>query len=168
MITVGFDGGHTVYDLGPVLDVTFFFSCVKAYVVDAYPDKDWEILTDRLYRRYLRKEELVSASVLMTEVREVLLSAPRDCVEWNSFMSSNGSQSWLDASSSTLGGLFYRYFELFDKAKESAISFMQEFGIYQPVRIVTSSLPDFIIEKNRSLVEYDALSGDDLPFWMSR
>lgn len=168
MKIVGFDGGHTVYDLGPVPDVVFFFSCVKAYVVDAYPDKDWEILTDRLYRRYLRKEELVSATVLMAEVREVLLSAPRDCVEWNKFMSGNEGQSWLDASSSTLGGLFDRYFELFDKAKESAISFLQEFGIYQPVRIVPSSLPDFIMEKNRSLGEYEALSEDDLPFWMSR
>ncbi|MNT75150.1 hypothetical protein D3C72_2140230 [compost metagenome] len=65
-----------------------------------------------------------------------------------------------------MGTVFFRYFDLFSKAKNSTVSFLDEFGIYQPVRILASDMPALMVEKKRPLNEYDALGLDDLPFWL--
>jgi hypothetical protein len=75
-------------------------------------------------------------------------------------------KTWLDASQSNLGEVFVKYFDLFVKAKESAISFFDEFGIYQVVRIIPSDMPLSTIERSRPLGEYEVLANDKLPFWL--
>ncbi|MCJ8170894.1 hypothetical protein [Atopomonas sediminilitoris] len=166
MRKIGFDGGHTVYELGPVSDVVLFFECLNSFVVSQYPDQDWSLLTDRLYRRYLRRDELERSFALMERARSIFSMMPSASVEWDESLQADRDKTWLDSRQDTLGTIFSRYFDLFSKAKDSAVSFLDEFGIYQPVRVLVSDMPALIVEKKRPLNEYDALGLSDLPFWL--
>lgn len=166
MRKVGFDGGHTVYELGPVSDVVLFFECLNAFVVSKYLDQDWSLLSDRLYKRYLRQDELEESFALMEKVKSIFFTLPSSSVEWDEDMQADRDRTWLDSRADTLGDIFSRYFDLFSKAKDSAVSFLGEFGIYQPLRILPSGIPALMVEKKRPLNEYDALGLSDLPFWL--
>lgn len=166
MRTIGFDGGHTVYELGPVSDAVMFFECLNAFVVAEHSGQDWSLLSDRLYRRYLLQEELEASWVLMEKARRLFLALPASSVEWDAAMQADPAKTWLDASQGTLGDIFARYFDLFSKARASVVSFSDAFGIYRPLRVVVSDMPALMIEKKRPLGEYEALEASDLPFWL--
>ena len=165
MRLIGIDGGHTIYELGPVSDVVLFFDCLDLFVVKEQPEKDWSLLTDRLYRRYLKMDELESAAELMEFARKVFLTLPASSVEWDYTMQEKKT-TWLDPSRNNLGEIFVKYFDTFLKARESAIYFYNRFGIYQVLKIVPSNIPHAIIEKMRPEAEYDALDKDAKPFWL--
>lgn len=165
MRKIGFDGGHSIYELGPAPDVALFFECVKTYAEQNHPEQDWSLLTDRLYRRYLRREELKPALVLMSQVQEIFAQQPaRTAIEWDAAMLANPEKSWLNPEQSRLADVFSKYFEHFVNACGSAESFVEAFNIYQPVRVVISDLAGFARDKNKPLAEYDALEGE--PFWL--
>ncbi|WP_175655216.1 hypothetical protein [Burkholderia ambifaria] len=162
---IGFDGGHSIYELGPSSDVILFFECLKTYAEQAHPDQDWSLLTDRLYRRYLRREELDKAAALMEQARQIFMQHPAaSAVEWDTLLSGDPGRSWLNPNQPTLADVFRKYFENFEKACGSAKSFVDAFNIYQPVRVVMSDLPGFGRDKNKPLAEYDVLEGK--PFWL--
>ncbi|MCP5326861.1 MAG: hypothetical protein H7A09_11140 [Oceanospirillaceae bacterium] len=165
MRKIGFDGGHTVYELGPVSDVVLFFDCINTFVVSQDGD-DWSLITDSLYRRYLKQDELERASILMGKLQKNFLNLTASSVEWDEVFKGDRELTWLDPEQGTLGAIFSRYFDLFSKAISSAISFFVEFNIYQPVRIVISDMPGFFIDRNRPLKDYDELVLDDYPFWL--
>lgn len=165
MKKIGIDGGHTVYELGPLADVVLFFECLNVYVVNSHVDQDWRLLSDRFYRRYVRQCDLDESLFLMEKAREIFLSLPGSSVDWDDEMQADRARTWLNAKGDSLGSIFSRYFDLFANAKDSAVSFYDEFGIYQPLRILTSDMPAFIIERNKKMNEYDALGLSDLPFW---
>lgn len=166
MRIIGLDGGHTVYELGPVSDVVLFFRCLSVFAEASQPEKDWGLLTDRLYKRYLRIEELDQAASLMGSVKIVFASLPISSVGWDIDLLQDCTKTWLDINNETLADVFSKYFDIFIKAKNSATSFLDNFGVYQPVKIVPSDMPLFMIEKERSLADYDNLKRDDLPFWL--
>ncbi|AKZ28541.1 hypothetical protein ACH51_19585 (plasmid) [Ralstonia solanacearum] len=68
---VGFDGGHSIYELGLDSDLVLFFDCLRAYGEQAHPEQGWSLLKDRLYRRYLRLEELDKALTLMEQAQQI-------------------------------------------------------------------------------------------------
>lgn len=152
--------------MGPVSDVVLFFECLNAFVVSKYLDQDWSLLSDRLYKRYLRQDELEESFALMEKVKSIFFTLPSSSVEWDEDMQADRDRTWLDSRADTLGDVFSRYFDLFSKAKDSAVSFLDEFGIYQPLRILASGIPALMVEKKRPLNEYDALGLSDLPFWL--
>lgn len=164
MRKIGFHGGHTIYELGPAPDMMLFFDCLKTYAEQDYPEQDWSLLTDRLYRRYLRREEIDKASTLMEQVRQIFARLPASAIDWDTSMLGNAEKTWLDPKQPTLADVFSKYFENFAKACGSAKSFVEAFNIYQPVRVVISDLPGFARDKNKPLAEYDALEGK--PFWL--
>ena len=165
MRKIGFHGGCRICELGPSSDVILFFDCMKTYAEQAHANQDWSLLTDRLYRRYLRREELDRASVLMEQVRQIFAQHPADsAVKWDALLSGDPERSWLNLDQPTLAEVFSKYFEGFKNACSSAKSFMNDFDIYQPVRVVMSDLPGFARDKNKPLAEYDALEGE--PFWL--
>lgn len=166
MRKVGFHGGHTVYELGPVSDAALFFECLRVFVKNKYPDQDWSLLTDRLYRRYLKKEELEDAAKLMEKAKVIFSNLPSSSIEWDENMLTDSEKTWLDSRKEFLGDMFLRFFDLFFKAKESALSFFDEFGVYQPVKITASDMPEFVIEKKRPLEEYNTLRDNEEPFWL--
>lgn len=164
MRKIGFHGGHTIYELGPAPDMMLFFDCLKTYAEQDHPEQDWSLLTDRLYRRYLRREELDKASTLMEQVRQIFAGLPASAIDWDTSMLGNVEKTWLDSNQPTLVDVFSKYFENFAKACGSAKSFVEAFNIYQPVRVMISDLPGFARDKNKPLAEYDALEGK--PFWL--
>ncbi|EHP37818.1 hypothetical protein OR16_40744 [Cupriavidus basilensis OR16] len=164
MRKIGFHGGCRICELGPVSDVALFFECLKTNAEYDCPAQDWSLLTDRLYRRYLRLEELAAASALMGQVRLIFAGLPASAVEWDPSMVGNAEKTWLDPSLPTLADVFRKYFEHFADVRSSAESFLKDFNIYQPVRVVISDLPGFARDKNKPLAEYDALEGK--PFWL--
>jgi hypothetical protein len=165
MRKIGFDGGHSIYELGTSSDVQLFFDCLDAYTEEANHAQDWSLLTDRLYRRYLRREELEPALALMVKVREIFAQLPaKTAVDWKPHMLGDPEKSWLNPDQPTLADVFSEYFEKFERACGSAESFVKAFNIYQPVRVVISDLAGFARDKNKPLAEYDALEGE--PFWL--
>ncbi|WP_343675900.1 hypothetical protein [Paraburkholderia heleia] len=141
-----------------------FFDCLKTYAEQDHPEQDWSLLTDRLYRRYLRREEIDKASTLMEQVRQIFAGLPASAIDWDTSMLGNAEKTWLDPKQPTLADVFSKYFENFAKACGSAKFFVEAFNIYQPVRVVISDLPGFARDKNKPLAEYDALEGK--PFWL--
>ena len=142
-----------------------FFACIKRFALEDHAERGWCLIADRLYRRYLRREELKPALALMGQVREIFAQQPaKTAIEWDGAMLANPEKSWLNPEQSTLAEVFGEYFERFASACGSAESFVEASNIYQPVRVVISDLPGFARDKNKPLAEYDALEGE--PFWL--
>ena len=58
MANIGFCGGNSTFTLGPSTDVVLFFKCISQFAVEKYPEHDWSLLTDRFYKRYIKKNEM--------------------------------------------------------------------------------------------------------------
>src|SRR5437868_11039132 len=80
MSCVGFHGGSSICELGEAGDVILFFRFIEKYAVQRHSDLDWSILTDRLYRRYLRAEDLDFACRLMKIVKDSFQLIPSSAV----------------------------------------------------------------------------------------
>ncbi|WP_249277398.1 hypothetical protein [Pandoraea sp. PE-S2R-1] len=158
---VGFCGGSSIRELGSALEVAGFFEVIEIYVTQQHPSDDWSILTDRLYKRYIRLEELNYSSNLMSKVQ---ISLSKTSI---SNLRKTFTFRYLENSidiDQPLSEFFSNYFSSFNYCTESAILFHKSWGIYKPVRTVFSDIPDFYFEKNRNLSEYDSLTGE--PFWL--
>ena len=170
MRKIGFSGGSSICELGPSSDVVLFFDCLKGYVEREHSDQDWSLLTDRLYRRYLRLDDLDKALALMERARQILMQYPAaSAVEWDVLLADDPERSWLNPDQPTLAEVFSKYFEHFAYCVESARINYETFKsypgyVYEPARTVISDLPGFARDKNKSLAEYDALEGK--PFWL--
>jgi hypothetical protein len=162
---IAFEGGSSLHELGPRPDVVCFFHLLGLCSVNLGGSA---LLTDRLYRRYLRLLELEPARALMDEVRSRFNRTETARVDWSG-AGRDAENSRLDLSKSTLAGVFESYFQGFVHCEESARLNYEEFHgyrgyAYEPVRIVIADQPWLLIDKKRPLVEYDALEGS--PFWL--
>lgn len=163
MKTVGLAGGSSLCELGPAADVELFFACVHAYAVPKLLAAEGSIVTDRLYRRYLREEEMGRAGDVMSRVQQIFRATPVSSVDLSG-LRAGVPVTRLDPGAGDLGVLFGKYFECFAHCKESAELFKQSWNILQPIRLVLADTADFMLEKRRPLSEYDALHGR--PFWL--
>jgi len=169
MKMIGFCGGSSICELGTVSDVVLFFECLDYFVVKKNPERDWSLLTDRLYRRYLKLEELSSALMIMNEVKEIFATVPSSEVNWKPELIGDKSKTWLDPSHVNLADVFVNFFENFTYCVESAKLNYDGFKSYpgyqyESVKIVPTDLAGIATEKARPLLEYDALEGK--PFWL--
>ena len=162
MANVGFFGGSSLFELGPPADVELFFGAVNLLAIPAHPSPNWSILTDRLFRRYLHLNELDAAQQLMDDTKEIFDSMPSLRIDWSNITSPK-AVTRLDPHRQSLGQVFSKYFEAFAYCRESAEVFFKTWNEYQPLRIVISDMPAFMVEKSRSIKEYDVLEG--VPFW---
>lgn len=149
---VGFMGGSSMFELDSPKGMMTFFEKINEYVSSVDSNDRWLLLTDRLYRRYVKMEDLDETARLLIKVRSGF-SLIRD-IELGE--SSLGSEV-------TLGDTYSRYFDAFDHCMESAKIFFASWGVYQAVRVVVTDVPDFMVDKKRPLADYDSLEG--LPFW---
>ncbi|MEI7073916.1 hypothetical protein WCU79_17925, partial [Pectobacterium versatile] len=171
MRTIGLSGGDLVVELGTVNDFSLFFQCVNDLTKWKYPDEDWNLLMDRLYKRYLRLEELTLTKEKMNRVRDLFSIVPNTSIYWDNETTASRNKSWLNTNQPTLSDIFHRYFEAFLECAESAELNYHLFNShqgyeYEAVKVVISDLPWFIEDKNRPLEQYDALGPDDMPFWL--
>ncbi|MQL48943.1 hypothetical protein GEA64_13650 [Photorhabdus khanii] len=132
---IGFYGGSSIVELGSASEMAHFFSVLNKQIHDV---NDQKILS-QFYQKYLHLHELEEASSLMTQLRQGL--------------------------SEELKYRFFRYFEGMEHCIKSAQGFHEDWGIYKPVRIVITGMPDFMTDRDRPLEQYDALGPHDPPFW---
>ncbi len=119
MNAIGISGGSSLYELGTVNDVQLFFDCMDSFVASKQLQGNWNLLSDRLYKRYLRLDELDDASMLMGQVKKIFMTVPKDAINWSEFKKT-ATQSRLDPTKKTLAEIFDAYFEQFDYCVESA------------------------------------------------
>jgi hypothetical protein len=160
---VGYFGGHSIYTLGPSFDVQAFFNAVQRLIPAARNSSEYDLITDRLFRRYLHKDQLDKSLQLMQSLDDEFNAIANKNIDWHSFGVVD-YVSKLELTAETVGGVFEKYFELFKKAYESTLSFESEFKIFKPIRLVFADLPDFMLDKTRPLSAYD--EPDLIPFWM--
>ncbi len=163
MKVIGLAGGSSLCELGPAADVELFFECVHSFAVQQISSTDASLLTDRLYKRYLREDEVDLASSLMIQLKRVFETIPTSQVDLSG-LALPSSVTRLDRSKPNLAELFYKYFECFDYCYDSAKQFLETWRVWQPLRLVIADTKDFIEDKKRPLSQYDALVGR--PFWL--
>jgi hypothetical protein len=162
MPNVGFCGGSSVSELGPASDMRVFFGCLELAFA-ASPHSDGGLLTDRLYRRYLRLDQLDSANELLENIRIMFGTIHTNDIDWKS-IHWNSNSTKLVLSAPTVDHVLTRYLVGAQKRIHDAQSFEKRFGIYQPVMTIISDLPRFVIDSKRPLAQYDAL--EDEPLWL--
>jgi hypothetical protein len=160
---IGIYGGNSVYQLGPYHDAAAFFKCLDRFIPETRSDGAFDVITDRLRRKYIRKDELDSAVNVLDAIRSKLETVANRNVNWLR-LGVDEDLTKLNLSGHTIALVFEGFFSAFMKARESAISFFETFKIYQPVRIVFADMPDFMDDIDRPLAEYD--QNDSLPFWL--
>jgi hypothetical protein len=169
MKTIGLAGGGLLSELGSKTDIHLFFVCLNTYVVAKHSEQDWSLLSDRLYKRYLRLNELDAALVLMEEVRKIFAALPSNAIDWQDYEATKATtNNRLDTSKGTLADVFEKFFEKFMRCCEAAKISYEMFKSYagyeyEPVRFIVTDIPWSTAESMRSLEEYDALDGE--PFW---
>jgi hypothetical protein len=170
MRKIGFDGGNLICEVGTTADVELFFECLRIYAEAIDPTVDWGLLTDRLYRRYLRLDELDRASALMERTRSLFGHRPSaSSVDWSVRNTTTNEHSGLNPNQPTLADVFVKYFDNFSRCVASARSSYERFKSYpgyqyQPVRLVISDLAGYARDKKKPLADYDALTGK--PYWL--
>ncbi len=157
---VGFHGGSSMFELGTVSDMQLFFDCIDSFVVSKHPETDWSLITDRLYAKYLRREDLQTGLSLMKTIENSFATTSSSMVDWNLDVP---RKTKLNHEAKTLDIVFARYFVAFSHCSESAQLSYEAFGKYLPRRTGTTDVPHYIIDKNRRLTEYDSHIGK--PFW---
>ncbi len=143
-VKIGITGGSSLIELGDREEVASFFGRVRE--VSAECAGDVSLISDRLYRRYLRPGELAAAAGVVEEVIKRLERR-----------ATGKEREFLE-----------RLKRAFQKCAESAAVNFETFRdtegyTYEPVRLVIAELPWFALEKQRTLAEYESLS--DAPFW---
>ena len=165
----GFIGGGSIFNLGTDSDMQLFFDCISYYVLPKYPDQNWSIITDRLYRRYLKLEELDAAVALMKLVEKEFKQLDREAFDWSKILSGQ-VKSDLDRAKSTLFEIFGKYFETFYECIECAIRNYEWFKSdpdykYQPVMVAITTIPYCVSYSQIPLSVFDNLQPDEKPIW---
>ncbi|MGN6655521.1 MAG: hypothetical protein ACTHJ9_09300 [Rhodanobacter sp.] len=159
---VGFFGGSSVCELGSVADVIAFFACLERYAVDQSSRDSWWVLTDRLYKRYLRPEEVPAAISLMAKAKEDFSLVGASSVDWAA-LGIDIANTTLSLTAKNLAEVFEKFFEHFSYCVESSALFEKTWGKLAPVRLVCSDIPEFFTDKRRPLTSYDSDAAE--PFW---
>lgn len=161
MNTIGFIAGGDLYELGSRSDVELFFEAIRNFAVPKRPEQQWDLITDRLYKRYLAKEDLSRAQGLMDCAETLLEQEPSvNLTSLPSAMFATVARN--DAG--TLADVFHKFFDRFRRAVESAQSFDTRWGEYIPLKIGHTDVPNFILDRDRPTEQYDKLTGQ--PFWI--
>ena len=155
MKTIGFSGGGLITELGSIEDVQMFFDLINYYVVKKYPNKNWPIIMDRLYKRYIKSDELDMSVELMECVKNEfknIKSTPKH------------NKENFDYSKNTLFDIFENYFKNFSQCAEMTKLSFEEFKNipdykYEPIKIVITDQPWYLFETTRTLEDYDNLNG---------
>ena len=166
-LKIGLIGGGIINNLGTDIDMQLFFECISYYVLSKYPDQNWSIITDRLYRRYLKLEELDDAESLMKIVEKEFKQLNREAVDWSN-VESGEAQSDLDRSKPTLFEIFSRYFRSFYRCIEFALFEYNDSKFYRSIMVSITTIPDYYNYEKISLSVFDNLKPDDKPIWWTR
>lgn len=135
MKNIGFMGGSSLVELGDASDMVDFFDFFTRKLKLCGDDE----LSDRLYRKYIKLEQLERLDLIVKKLKATLSSDE---------------------------GKYLKYLSGIETCIESAELFYKSWDIYQPIKVAVTDVPYYIDDKNRPLEQYDALTPDDPPFWL--
>ena len=157
-------GGPSVNHLGSAAKVVAFFDCVRRFAADALSPAEQHLILDRLYKRYLRNEEVEPALAALQTVRRRFAEVPSSRVEW-AVLGVPASELPPSLLTLSLAEVWQRLFEHIEKVGGSALYFAQQEGPpLPPMRLCRADFGSLDREDKRPLAEYDALDGP--PFWL--
>ena len=176
---IGISGASSVNSIGSVPDTKTFFECISIYYMKrgglfdkiagyfdvAGSNKD-EALLERLYRRYVRFEDLEATHAMIKKIKQAFIRIKTVNVDWSK-TSFEAMDTKLDLSKETLADVFDKYFESFDKRINEINYFFDRYGEYHdPLRFAISDIPYHVIDTDLTpLSKYDELKEDELPLW---
>lgn len=126
MSTVGFRGGNSLFDLGSSQAMTAFLELIRAQP-QLLANTGCDLVTDRLYRRYVRREDVESTRQILDKVKEVF-SGTSNSVLLSVLDQDEAVQGGLDVGADNLAKVFSRYFNAIEHCMESAEVNFQEFA----------------------------------------
>jgi len=134
----------------------------------SFSDKDWGLITDRLYRRYLRQEDIEPASKLMDEIKAVFITITNDKIGLaKKEIQDISITTQLDINLPTLDLIFSSYFESFKNVVQSTIHIFNRYGTFKPIRLTLfNGKTNGKLEGMRPIKQYEVLSLTDDPFWL--
>ena len=162
--SLAFHGGNTINELGPIADVLCFFACVERFAADVLGENGCRLVLDRLYKRYLRLEELEPAVSAMAAIQSCFATIPASQIEWVAYNIS-AEETRHNLNGATLADVMDEHFTRFNDCVESAFGCLQRLSFFRPVKIIRSDFASIDREDKRPLEEYDALDGP--PFWLA-
>jgi len=164
---VGVFGGGSMAEMGPVADMQLFFDCIEVFAVRGRPRPDWSVVTDRLYRRYVQREDTGTLRELLRLAEEEFSRTLVAELGVNRVSRTAGPSS-LNLRAQNLGQVFARYFtSLHEIAEESLLAWDSAKSDptyrFQAPRVCFSDMGAIVVEQDRPCSEYDALEGP--PLW---
>jgi len=78
---VGTYCGNSLYQLGPSNDAAAFFKCLDRFIPEARSGGTFDAITDRLRRKYLRKDELAEAANVLDTIKSRFQAIPNRNIE---------------------------------------------------------------------------------------
>ncbi len=96
-------------------------------------------ISSRLYNKYIKFEQLEKLDSIVKDIK-LALSPDED--------------------------KYLKYLSGIEMCIESAKTFYNSWGIYQPLKITVTDAPYYIEDKNRPLEQYDILKPNESPFWL--
>lgn len=136
MKNIGFMGGSSMVELGSASEMADFFTC---FFSNLRKDRNREVL-ERLYKKYVRIEELDEVVQMTKDLKEDLLPDIRN--------------------------KYSKYISAIEICIESAKIFYESWGNYQPLKVGRTDIPFYLDDKERPMEQYDELRQDDLPLWL--
>ena len=143
-IEIGLSSACNILIVGHINIFLTFFHAVKTIVnwhEYAAPHDDYLII-DRLYKRYVRENELIRTRKCMNFIYDQITAKTKDV-------------NVVDATKK-MCDIFFRSFD-------NTTDFKRDESIYVPIIIVITNLPYCIIDQERSLEKLDTWDGP--PFW---
>ncbi|QXF34867.1 hypothetical protein B0X70_18120 [Photorhabdus akhurstii] len=165
MKNVGIHAAMTLAEIGTASDINGFFNLVVTLLKHRNKGSKYPWVTENLYRRSLKYEELSSVKRDLDSIERSFSQISAKGIDWMS-LGVNVNNTKLNLKGESLSIVFKRLFSAFSEALECTEVYYQELNEYIPVRIGFTDTPYYIDEINRPLEKYDALGPDDPPFWL--
>ena len=160
---LGFSGGNNIFNLGRQQDMVVFFSCLDVHTRLILGEAGRFVLLDRLFKRYLREEDLDEAVSAMNIAKEQFQRATVKDVDLVK-LGLNKDHTLLHLFEGSLAEIFERYFPAFFQCVSSYKRGKELFGCYyNPVKVSRIDLPGLAEDDARPEKAYDDLVGP--PFW---
>ncbi len=165
---VGITGGGMIRYLGNKEEMQEFFHLIDRYTKEYDSNTDYNLILDRLYKRYLKLEELEETKRLLNRIQNIFFKIPCDA-EYIRFLNTNMESSSVNFKAKNLKEFFEEYFYIILKTIDSAIfdhEYYKKKGefSYRRVRITKQDIVQHTIDEMRPNEIYDNLEGE--PYWI--
>lgn len=166
MKKVGVLAAVTLAEIGFVSDLGTFFNSVVKLLEDGSAGSVYPWVTEKLYRRSLKENELILVKQQLDEIQDIFSRIKSSSVNLVG-LELVIEKTAFDINAKNLSTLFKRVFEAYAEALDCSVAYRQAFDEYIPVRLGITDAPYYINDANRPESEYESLDINSLPFWLS-